>query len=413
MKKIYLLLCITFVRITASAQWETVYFPTFGTQLGNLVAVNFSDFNNGLAVGDSFPGTSPTPLILKTSDNGTTWNSVFGTAMAGTFTDVVYTTPFIAYAVGYHYSSNTGFISKSLDGGNTWSTITFPALFIKVSFPSLNIGYVNASNGSIYKTTDGGISWNPFSTPLSSLSQIEFINDTIGFASGIDTIIKTIDGGLSWSSYAFQQQGFLRIDFASDSIGYALFSDFGKSYLYKTIDQGVNWYSLGIAATAPAYTTAINFPNDNVGFICGQFQMYKTTDGGISWNAQTAKPPGWPNFFDDLMDLYFLNQDTGFAVGFNQYYRTSSGGLNFSENLNSKSTISLYPNPGQDQITLTLNFRINNSHVTIYDCFGKKVHSSILVNNEEKIDCGLFTPGIYFVTVNDGAKPYSKKLIIE
>lgn len=419
MKKKILVLTVAFTVTSAHAQWETVYFPTF-SNLPWLNSVIFSDFNNGLTVGYS----ADTLVILKTTDNGTNWNKVFNSATGNpcSFYDVVYTNPMTAYAVGY--SSNGGIVAKTIDSGNTWTTTNVsPSCVNSVSFPSLNYGYACGCNGSVIKTINAGTTWSTLSSPVTTtLESIVFVNDTVGFACGDSIVIKTTDGGLTWNVFTVPTTGWgwSHLSFPSPSIGYLLISYLGNANnLYKTTNQGANWNFITAINSSTLYTPSIYFPNDTVGYICGQFQMNKTTDGGTTWNSQTANPPGWSNFFDDLMDVYFLNQDTGFAVGNNQYYRTVLGGLQSIKYINSNSLISIYPNPAMNELNIKVNFETQqmaseNYIVSIINLFGQEIFKKDFIK-QLKIDVSRFPKGLYLVEscTSEGEVCHTEKILIE
>ena len=57
------------------------------------------------------------------------------------------------------------------------------------------------SGGTIFKTTNGGATWvQKESNTTENLFSVDFLNDTLGFAVGINTILCTNDGGENWFS---------------------------------------------------------------------------------------------------------------------------------------------------------------------------------------------------------------------
>src|SRR4051812_47214151 len=101
------------------AQWETIYYPFPTPTLPWLNALQFHDFNNGIAVGhkDTWEG-----CILRTKDNGTTWDTAYSTIDTMNFRDVVYTDSATVFTIGdrgYCCNNNIGIIAKSIDFGST------------------------------------------------------------------------------------------------------------------------------------------------------------------------------------------------------------------------------------------------------------------------------------------------------
>ncbi|MEO8150478.1 MAG: YCF48-related protein [Bacteroidia bacterium] len=133
------------------------------------------------------------PLLASTVNGGNHWDCNFNVGQ-------LYTIDFPSRYTGY--VAGWGYISKSTDGGNSWTDITNgSALFTDVystDFTDDNTGYVCGYYGKILKTTTGGItaintlnnpssiviSPNPsngnfqiqFSSPKMSIEKIEMLN---------------------------------------------------------------------------------------------------------------------------------------------------------------------------------------------------------------------------------------------
>jgi photosystem II stability/assembly factor-like uncharacterized protein len=390
------------------AQWETVYFPVPTPQLPLLNAVAFSDFNNGIAVGYTYVIPVVNSVIVRTIDNGNTWNIVISFGQ-GILNDITFTNSSTAYAVGYGAAG--GLIVKTTDSGSTWTSTlsTNTTSFNSVFFPSAYTGYACGTGGRIFKTTDSGITWNSLNTLVNvELTSIYFVNNNVGFSCGGNVLISTVDGGNNWSAITFPQNVGTygsKLFFPSSQIGYCVMR--GQDlYLYKTANQGANWNFVDSILPNSNMITSLFFTNDTTGYFTGQFLMFKTTDGGTTWNFQTATPPG-SIFYDDLMDVFFLNNDTGFAVGAYQYYRTFTAGelftpLNIKTNYYNENSISIFPNPAINQLTIA-HAQIKINSIEIYDVLGEK---RLTPNPSPKergtsfsVDVSKLASGIYFVKV--------------
>lgn len=140
-------------------------------------------------------------FILKTIDAGQSWEYVYYDDEAGWFYDL------------YAINKDTIFISdgglhKSIDGGQNISQIFpyQPSPIRCIDFSNYPIGYVVGGNTMVMpgpitefiaKTYDGGSDWEiQIDEPGIPLFNVNFINDTIGFAVGWDELIlKTTNGG--------------------------------------------------------------------------------------------------------------------------------------------------------------------------------------------------------------------------
>ena len=73
----------------------------------------------------------------------------------------------------------------------------------------------------------------------------------------------------------------------------------------------------------------------------------------------------------------------------------------------SKSTITLYPNPAKDVVTIKLNTSETILHVGVTDVSGRL----LLSENNSTINVTSLNAGVYFITIKTSGKIYSSKLI--
>ncbi|MBS1515909.1 MAG: T9SS type A sorting domain-containing protein [Bacteroidetes bacterium] len=162
-----------------------------------LVDIKFFTPDSGFVTGGKGPSNLSTPVILFTSDGGTTWISKF-TGSNLTTNQAIWKISFSSrnYAVGSfnQQAANLQFV-KSTDGGMTWnmfSQAVSPSVFTQgIAFINENTGWVGGG-ASTYLTTNGGVNWtnNTFGT---GINRIRFYSDTLGYASGIGFYKYTAD----------------------------------------------------------------------------------------------------------------------------------------------------------------------------------------------------------------------------
>ncbi len=105
--------------------------------------------------------------------------------------------------------------------------------------------------------------------------------------------------------------------FIDNNIGYVA-GQFGT--LLKTLDGGVSWISQLIPDVPDPDLHSAYFLNTSEGFVISNFGVYKTIDGGTSWDYYS--PGGVP-----IHSIYFTSHDTGFITGNNgSLYRSSDFG---------------------------------------------------------------------------------------
>jgi photosystem II stability/assembly factor-like uncharacterized protein len=172
----------TILRTTDAGQtWS----PASSGTSNSLLAVAFSDLNNGFAVGEL--GT-----ILQTTDAGASWNSM----SSGTTTylsGVARTSVAVATVVG-----GNGLILRTNDGGNHWTTQVPPIYqgFNSVLFTDDNAGLIVGDGGSILRTTNGGSTWtSEISGTNNRLMRIAFPTPSYGIIVGDYGTMLVSSGG--------------------------------------------------------------------------------------------------------------------------------------------------------------------------------------------------------------------------
>jgi photosystem II stability/assembly factor-like uncharacterized protein len=177
-------------------------YKTAGTTTGG---VSFINQNTGWI--NSYSYYAPPPwlsiTVLKTTDGGNNWASVFSTLTAYcncTFLgDIFFINETSGFSVWRLF--NIGRIVKTTTGGSQWGYPGYevPHFQNSLYFTSVNRGWTCGDNGSIFNTDNSGSNWYQQPTPNSSnLLGIFFIDSLTGWACGTNgTIIKTTNGGVT------------------------------------------------------------------------------------------------------------------------------------------------------------------------------------------------------------------------
>ena len=156
----------------------------------------------------------------------------------------------------------------------------------------------------------------------------------------------------------------------------------------------------------PTQTLFIDADNDNFGnYLIDTITCFFEIAGYVSDNTDCddSNPfvyPDAPEILDGLDND--CNQLIDEGVGIN--------------GLEGENAISIYPNPVNDKIILSINTQFNtnsSSYISICDLSGKNILQIEIKLSETEIDVSQFIAGIYFVKVMVDGNHFVQKLIIE
>lgn len=147
--------------------------------------------------------------------------------------------------------SNHGLIVKTQDEGKTWQTVASlgsDMLLTKIQFTDEQNGFViagDSNGGYLFKTTDGGNNWvkkefNPVQAGVPN--DMFFIDKNIGFVTGVNLFIKTTDGGNTWTNVLVNNTyNFNKVCFKNAMEGYTTCNN---GLYFKTTNGGITWQSI-------------------------------------------------------------------------------------------------------------------------------------------------------------------------
>ena len=246
--------------------------------------------------------------ITVTHDGGGTWHSQTIAGLDSNWlTGVAATNANTAHAFGWNYFNGGGNVFRSKDGGNTWQREAANAYTDLASFPDV-IKFFDARNGvifgdpengyfEIYTTSDGGDSWNR--VPSNHIP-IPLANEE-GFLYFSDTYSNTI-----WMITAHL-----------DNNGVI-----AGERLLQSDDKGMNWYVRN--ASMPFNSSSdnlIRFRNKSVGLYKDNAMLYRTTDGGTTWNKVNYSGTWFSHGIDNIPGTEGWWISTG---GIDNFYPTNS-----------------------------------------------------------------------------------------
>lgn len=202
--------------------------------------------------------------ILKTTDGGATWQSVYFNPSLLSIFSVSAPNSSTVWALGSNFGATSNVVLRSLNGGATWENVTcgpcagLPPKSIEAR--SANLAYLalgqysgGKSSGLMLKTTDGGSSWsvqlnltttdNVYPWPILALSDTTAVSAL--YNSGLAKFMYTSDGGATWTQSPAQAASYMRGLAAYNSSivvaagGGSISSNL--SYIVRSTDGGQSW----------------------------------------------------------------------------------------------------------------------------------------------------------------------------
>jgi photosystem II stability/assembly factor-like uncharacterized protein len=157
-----------------------------------LISINFSDANNGIAVGSD-------GVILFTTDKGINW--YFYEPLFAAW----YTTTFSKSSSLFWIGGSTyGYLLRTTDLGSRWSYIALPIeeTINSIYFSDFFNGWACSESGRVMKSSNSGLDWEIINLSGSSiLNDLCFVSKDKGWIVGSNgKILFTSNGGIEWTN---------------------------------------------------------------------------------------------------------------------------------------------------------------------------------------------------------------------
>jgi hypothetical protein len=341
-------------------------------------SVSFFDSQNGIIAGDH--------IVATTTNGGQLWH-FHSRPGKGNCLSALEIGPANIYV-----GDDSGWVCHSVDTGKTWtsenvSTWPIQSLFTWRGVYSMGLPLYALTPYSLFSKMDFPPGpWSETILPFRGLGSAAY-NGEFCNGGGAGFIVG-VQGDLVSATAIVRKS-------MSDSV-------------WRTLSAGIpNGTLYGVSA-----------PSNNVIYVCGSNGlMYKSTNGGNSWNAFPVPTER------TLRSVYFLNEGRGFAVGDSgAIFFTSSGttGIGNHENsVPSKLTLDQnYPNPFNPNTTFEFTLpSAMNVTLKIFNTLGQEI-ATIL---DDHLSAGIHTAqwnardfgsGIYFYRLQGEGMSLIKKMVL-
>lgn len=357
----------------AGLSWDLINVPdTFNTN--TISVIDFYAENKGVVVVTDWSLSSSPTSIIRTLDNGATWEDITplgfwgGAPVLNTLNDDI-----IFMAAG---SS----LFKTLDGGASWTSQEFPFYIESLDFTDEQNGVIGlfdgtfAYMGGMYCTSDGGESWQGtlLERQYSVVSDVQMINEDFVIATPFAPII--IDGVYN--------------------------------HFFVSKDKGLTWDTIAYPGLdEESGLLAIEFQTPDEGFVSilgDDNKIYKTTDGGASWTLEFEPEDYAVGEISYGGDVVYL------SGGYEKIYKsnTSTSTQNIIE-----QSVNIFPNPARSGSIITIDTPLSFDAITLYDNRGAKVlEQEIKYSNTIQIPT--LNTGVYIALLRNKLEVSSVRLFI-
>ncbi len=328
----------------------------------------------------------------------------------------------------YFGTGHTG-LYKSIDNGNNWiynvaggfgcGALDFTCDANNKLFVSIG-GYLRG----LYVSSDAGTNWS------NSYSGIDFQDIEVNNA---NNLVLITSGGHIWSSpiqniswNEITGQSFNNNVVMAKSLGNDIFVFTNNGSIYKSTNGGINWnlYSqIPIVGTPSAYLNDAILKNDGIWYVGLESQgVWRSVDYGITWqNINQGITGDFRYLFYDMPNVV-VTTSTGIfklleaEIGCNTLV-INTGVLSLNPPIYN-SSITIYPNPANDQVTIDCGNLANVTgwSIKITNSIGQEVFNGLMNTQQYVVPLNSWSgQGIYFVHIYDASNNLvnTKKIILQ
>ena len=353
---------------------------------------------------------------IYSTDGGITWQRSNITGSLDNF----YGISMVNSTTGY--VSGDGTVFKTTTGGTDWFETSSTGInndLYDVFFLNENTGWTVGQNGKCFKTTNAGNNWISFDWGggTDDALNCSFINANTGWICGENgKLYKTTDGGATTTSQEINAYhgDIISLDMFSSNTGWIT----TQIDVRKTTNGGTNWDTVYLPFT-DIYPEDLSFADEMNGMILdGEGNVFKTSDGGDSWEAGNLAAYPSSAYMVSPTEAYFCG-NYSYIFGYKEVI--SGTELTYTNSIPKDHYLEQnYPNPFNPSTTIKFGIpRQGLVSLKVYDMSGREVAN--LINNRkmnagqvtQRFDGSSLSSGVYFYSlVVDGELIATKKMVL-
>ncbi|TGN10024.1 WD40/YVTN/BNR-like repeat-containing protein [Leptospira ilyithenensis] len=310
----------------ASLRWREVYrLPTANLIEGGA----FVSDQIGFMIGSG-------GLVMRSSDSGSTWNRlVAGDRQKNILAIDINPSSKEIFIAGGKSDYTSVYFQSSSNSGRTWKNILIDGTGIITSlhFTNENLGFLvlkTQTASKFYITRDRGANWSLQSDVSGYISGFKMFDNGVGYHWGTDTAVtmslirKTTNFGQTWQDLSINTGSTasdISASFTNPNFGIVSIVVSGVPEIRKTTDGGNTYSSQTVSGLSEGSTVSVYLWDSNNGFLLGYNKIasinfssvYKTQDGGNTWNLAYSDPQQSNGIIGVLGNMTRKNQNEYFV----------------------------------------------------------------------------------------------------
>jgi photosystem II stability/assembly factor-like uncharacterized protein len=188
----------------------------------------------------------------------------------------------------------------------------------KVVFSDAQDGLIVNNNGDLLRTSDQGNSWH-IQQNLTLAHTIDY-KDSTTVIGAFGSVYVSTDFGQTWTKRSINQPEWFEVQVISrDTIFIASSFAGSPTHIFLSVNRGNTWQPVNTSLAIKSFWMLTS----HEGFATSYGGIYKTTDGGFTWQIPDSTAPASGTY------IKFRNKDNGFAMGQGHLWRTIDGGLHW------------------------------------------------------------------------------------
>ncbi len=269
--------------------------------------------------------------LLRSKDKGSTWKQLLLPDSKVQINGIAFSSATTGCVVGGDK------IFRTNDSGEHWQEVSNPSgkYITAILLNSSGIGTALSAFGAILRSVDYGATWSTIGNLRGgkAYNQLLSVSPSVVIAMNQDSVIISTDGGLTFPSTVLTVPAdsgyyFYALSVSSSGTIFVLRNSknpSNESALFISSDTGKTWQT----TPAPDYTNGITFPEDTSGYLISRsLGIQFTKDKGNQFSQQH---PAENLAGQHLTSIRFSNSHLGIAIGYRKkIYRTTDGGTSWN-----------------------------------------------------------------------------------